>query len=332
MRIEAKLTSIIALVIIMVLPLSVFSQTLEDAQKAYNAGIAANSEGNVEEAISQFNKCIEACEYLVDMEEDETAEELLYNVQAVVPKLYYQLGTTQLTNNEIEKGIENINKAKKVAGEYGDTETEEKATKVIPQIYYKLAASKYKADKLDDAISDLDKSIAADADYSPAYYLKAVTYKKKGDDETFKKTALEGIAAAKRSNDRKMESRITELGLKHFLKLGNDAQGAAKYGEAVGYLNSALEFDENDVTALFLLTTTYNSKGDYNDAISTGEKAVAAETGGPEAQAKIYLIIAEAYAKKGDNSAACSAYRKAAVGEYQEHAEYQIKHVLKCEE
>lgn len=331
MRIEVKLRSIIALVIIMALPLTVFSQTLEEAQKAYNAGVTANSEGNTEEAINQFNACIEACEYLVDMEEDETAEELMYTVQAVVPKLYYQLGTTQLSNKEVEKGIANIYKAKEVAGYYGDTDTEAKAKKVIPQIHYKIAASKFKANDLDAALSELDKSIAANPDYASAYYLKAVVYKKKDDDDAFKKTAQDGIAAAKRSNNRKIESKISETGLKHFLKKGNDAKGAAKYDEAVSYLNSALEFDEEDGTTLFLLTSTYSSKGDYSSAISTGEKAVAVETGGPEAQAKIYLVIAEAYAKKGDNSAACDAYKKAAVGQYQEHAEYQIEHVLKCE-
>jgi len=313
------------------LPLSAFSQTFEDAQTAYKAAVEADQAGNTEEAIKQFNACIDACEYLVEEEEDEKAEDLLMSVQAIVPKLYLSLGTNQIKEEEVTKGLENLYKAKEVATSYGDKETAEKANSIIPQVHYKLGTSKFKSEDLDGAVVELDKAIAADPDYVAAYYLKSFIYKKKGDDETFKKVALDGIAAAKRSNDPKMEAKIQDLGLKHFLKEGNDAKGSAKYDDAIRLLNNALEFDANDGTALYLLASTYSSKGDYSEAITTGQKAVEAETGGAEAKARIYLMIAEAYAKKGDNSAACEAYKKASVGQYAEHAQYQIEHVLKCQ-
>ena len=231
------------------------------------------------------------------------------------------MGTNQIKEEEVTKGLENLYKAKEVATSYGDTETAEKANSIIPQVHYKLGTSKFKSDDLDGAVVELDKAIAVDPDYVAAYYLKSFIYKKKRD----------GIAAAKRSNDPKMEAKIQDLGLKHFLKEGNDAKGSAKYDDAVRLLKNALEFDANDGTALYLLASTYSSKGDYTEAIEIGQKAVDAETGGAEAKAKIYLIIAEAYAKKGDNSAACEAYKKAAVGQFAEHAQYQIEHVLKCQ-
>ncbi len=330
MKTEVKIKMVIALVIVM-LPLSVFSQTFEDAQTAYKAAVEADQAGNTEEAIKQFNACIDACEYLVEEEEDEKADDLLMSVQAIVPKLYLSLGTNQIKEEEVTKGLENLYKAKEVATSYGDTETAEKANSIIPQVHYKLGTSKFKSDDLDGAVAELDKAIAMDPDYVAAYYLKSFIYKKKGDDEMFKKVALDGIAAAKRSNDPKMEAKIQDLGLKHFLKEGNDAKGSAKYDDAVRLLKNALEFDANDGTALYLLASTYSSKGDYTEAIEIGQKAVDAETGGAEAKAKIYLIIAEAYAKKGDNSAACDAYKKAAVGQFAEHAQYQIEHVLKCQ-
>ncbi len=331
MRKEVKNRIIIALVLLMAAPLAVFSQTLEEAQKAYNAGVVAKQEGNLEEAINQFDVCNKACEYLVDEMEDETAEELMYTVQGAIPTLYYQLGMEQLQNQEVQKGIDNIYKAKEVAGLFGNQDIADKATKVIPQIHYKIGASKYKKGDLEGAIAELDKGIAADADYASVYYLKAVVLKKKEDDAAFKQTALDGIAAALRSNDVKTKQKIEDLGLKYFLKKGNDAKGAEKYDEAVTNLTQALEFDENDGTTLFLLTSTYSAQGNYSKAIETGEKAVAAETGGAEAKAKIYLVIAEAEAKKGNNSAACAAYKKAAVGQFAEHANYQMEHVLKCQ-
>jgi tetratricopeptide (TPR) repeat protein len=330
MKTEVKIKKLIFLAV-MLLPVLVFAQTMEDAQEAYKAAVAADQAGNTEEAIEQFNKCIEACEYLVEEEEDEKAEELLNSVQPIVPKLYLSLGTGQIKEGESEKGLENLQKAKETAGYAGDQQTIDKVDKIIPQVYYKIGTSKYKSEDLDGAIVELDKAIAANADYVAAYYLKAFIYKKKDDDVAFKDVALSGIAAAKRTNDTKMQGKIKDLGLKHFLKKGNNAKGSAKYDDAVNYLKSALEFDEKDGTTLYLLTSTYSSKGDYSAAIETGNKAVEVETGGAEAKAKIYLVIAEAHAKKGNNSAACAAYKKASVGQYEEHAQYQIKHVLKCQ-
>lgn len=330
MKTEVKIKKIIILAI-MLLPVMVFAQTMEDAQEAYKAAVAADQAGNTEEAIEQFNKCIEACEYLVEEEEDEKAEQLLISVQPIVPKLYLSLGAGQIKDGETEKGLENLNKAKETAGYAGDQQTVDKVNNILPQVYYKLGTAKYKSEDLDGAIIELDKAIAANTDYVAAYYLKAFIYKKKKDDATFKDVALKGIAAAKRSNDAKMQTKIQDLGLKHFLKKGNDAKGSAKYDDAISYLNSALEFNDKDGTTLYLLTSTYSSKGDYSAAIETGKKAIEAETGGAEAKAKIYLVIAEAHAKKGNNSAACDAYKKASVGQYEEHAQYQIKHVLKCQ-
>ncbi len=330
MRAVVILRRITALFVLF-LPLSITAQTLEEAQKAYNAGVTANGEGNLEEAISQFTTCIEACEYLVEEEEDETAEELLYTVQAVVPKLYLQLGTGQLQEKKVTEGLANVYKAKEVAGNYGDTETLERAKKIIPQIHYKLGASKYKAGDLDKAIEELDKALAVNNNYGAAYYLKSVVYKKKGDDEAFKETALAGIKATKEAKDAKTEKKITVLAQKHFLKKGNDAKGASKYAEAEQYLNTSLEFMPTDVTTLFLLAQTYSSQKKYNEAIETGNKAVENETGGDEAKAKIYMIIAEAQTNKGDKSGACATYKKAAVGQYAELANYRIEHELKCE-
>lgn len=307
------------------------AQTMEEASKAYNAGAAANSENNLSEAIKQFEICITACEYLVENEESEEAETLLATVQAALPKLYYQLGTEQLQNQQNDEGLANVYKAKAVAKTYGDKETVEKANTIIPQVHYKIAATKYKAEDLDGAITELDKAIAANPDFSNAYYLKAVVLKKKDNDAAFKETAINGLAACKRSNDADAEKKIKDLGYKHFLKKGNDAKAAQKYDIAVGHLNSALEFNPDDATTLYLLASTYSAQNKLDDAIKTAENAIENEKGGAEAQAKIYLLIAEAQVKKGNNAAACAAYKKAAVGQFAEHANYQVQHVLKCE-
>lgn len=331
MRPDVVLRSIIMVIVALLLPLSVSAQTLADAQKSYNAAVTANGEGNVEEAISQFNTCIETCEYLVEEEEDEEAEELMYKVQAVVPRLYLQLGTNQLKNKQIKEGLDNLYKGKEVAGNYGDKESLEKANQLIPKVHYTLGGSKMKSGDLDGAITELDKAIKANADYAKAYYLKTAVYKQKGDDDAIAATAKLGIAASKRDKDMKTGSKISELAEKHFLLKGNEAKGASKLEDAVNYLNNSLEFNPVNPTTLYLLAQTYSAQKKYAECISTAKTAVENENGSDEDKAKIYMLIAESQTSLGKNTEACASYKKAAVGAYEELATYKIKHELKCE-
>jgi tetratricopeptide (TPR) repeat protein len=331
MKLDFNVRNLILSLALIVAPFVINAQTLEEAQKAYNAGVTAKGEGNLQEAIDQFTACAEACEILVDEEEDETAEELLYTVQPVIPGLYLQLGSDQITSGQVNEGIETVYKGREVAELYGDADAKAKAERYLKKVHYKLGASKYKAKDFEAAHTEFDKALALDPEYLSVIYLKSVTYKAEGNEADFKSNTLKGIEIADAKKDSKNKTKLVKLGKGYYLKKGNDAKGASKYDQAVADLNTALEFDATDVTTLYLLSATYLAKGDYANAVETGEKAVANEKGGEEAQAKIYMTIAEAHAKSGNPSAACSTYKKAAVGQYAELANYRIQHELKCE-
>lgn len=330
MKLEVKFKGLVLLFALIAAPFFANAQSMEEAQTAYNAGVTAKTDGDLAEAIAQFTTCVETCEYLVE-DEEEGAEDLMYQVQAYIPSLHLQLGSAQLKEKKITEGLENLYKAKETAELYGEDEAKTKAVKYITQVHYKVAGSKYKGADYETALVELDKALAMDPTYVPAYYLKTVVYKKQANDEAFKAAATKGIEVGTAKKDKKNTDKIIALAHGHFLKKGNEAKGASKLDEAIAYLNSALEFKADDVTTLYLLSSTYLEKGSYGDAVATGEKAVEAETGGAEAQAKIYMIIAEAQAKDGNNGAACASYKKAAVGQYAELANYRIEHELKCE-
>jgi len=330
MRLEVKLKGLALILALITAPIFVSAQSMEEAQKAYNAGVTAKTDGNIQEAITQFTTCVETCEILVE-EEEEGAEDLMYTVQAVIPGLYLKLGADQIQNKQVSEGLENLYKGREVADMYGDSDSKEKAEKYIAKVHYKLGASKYKSGDYAAAHAELDKCLEVKPDYVGAYYLKTVVYKKEGNDEGLKASATKGIEVAKAKNDTKNANKIANLAHGHFLKKGNEAKSASNLDEAVTYLNTALEFDATDATTLYLLSATYLAKGDNDNAITTGETAVLNEGGGEEAQAKIYMIIAEAQTNKGDTSSACATYKKAAVGQYAELANYKIEHELKCE-
>jgi tetratricopeptide (TPR) repeat protein len=306
------------------------SQTLEDAQKAYNAAVYANNQGQLPEAVAQFDICLETCTKLVKEKENKAAAELMVAVRGILPKLYLQLGSELLKQEKTGEGLTTIYLAKDAAQKYGDKEIEDTADKLIPQIHYKIAASLFKTEKLNDALVHCDKAIAINADFASAYLIKTAIFKKKNNDVAFKSTAQAGIEVCKRINDTKTQETITDMAYRFYLTKGLESKGNLNYEEAIGFLNSSLEFRQNDATAFYLLALIYNATEKYSDAIATGQKALEFEKGNDETKAKIYMLIAEAYAKNGDISSACTTYKKAAVGIYLEIANYQIVQVLKC--
>ena len=99
----------------------------------------------------------------------------------------------------------------------------------------------------------------------------------------------------------------------------------------IKYLKNSLEFDGENATAYFLLSQICNSQSKWEEAIENANKAMEYEKDDPEEKAKIYFELGNAFSGKGENSNACDAYKKSAIGAFKAAAEYQIEHVLKCQ-
>ena len=79
------------------------------------------------------------------------------------------------------------------------------------------------------------------------------------------------------------------------------------------------------------LALVYNGQSKWDNAIESCNKALTFFKGEETTKdAKIYYELGNAYKGKGDTNAACEAYKKAAKGDYAEHANYEIEHTLKC--
>ncbi|MAX23231.1 MAG: hypothetical protein CMJ19_01905 [Phycisphaeraceae bacterium] len=80
-----------------------------------------------------------------------------------------------------------------------------------PFLTYGIALELSKDDLLEEAVTWLDKTIAMDADYCYAYYQKAKMHGEMGNDKIAVQAIKDGIEAAKRTNDGKALSELSEL-------------------------------------------------------------------------------------------------------------------------
>lgn len=331
MKALSKYIKTLILAVILCSTAGISAQSMEEAKKTFNKGLEAFKAQDILAAVESFNQVIEICAVVYEEEEDEEAEQLMYQCMEKVPALYLRLAQTSFKAKDLEKGFEYAAEAKKTSKEYEDDETYKKTLNLLGQVYYMMGSRKLKAKDFDGAIVEYDKGIAENPEYAKLYYYKAFAYKSKGDDANVKATSLKAIEVAEKKRNREIIGKTKKLAYTYFLKKGNDAKTAKDLDAAESALKDAFEFKDNDAMGLSLMASVYLDKKAYDDAIAYSEKALAVETDVTK-KSNYNFTIAEAYKAKGDNASACAAYKKVTTGSYAENAAYQLEHGnLGCE-
>lgn len=322
-----RFSFILAAVIMIVFPAMLKGQpVLADAVEEYNKGVLKNNADSLEEAIQHFEKTIAICETL-----GEEGEEKKIQTEMLLPNLHYNLAMKLFREEKMEEAIAQFKKTAEVAAKYNDQATAEKAAKVVPQLHYQLGNNKFGSDDMEGALAEFNKAIELDPDYAKAYYNRARVYRKTDNLEEFQKNIDKTIELAQGQNDTKTLDAAKTVGRDYFLVKANNARTAKNYAEAIQHANTTIGYDEKSATAHYILASAYNTQKEYDKAIAAANEALKYEKDDAGKEAKIYYELGIAYAAKSDNANACAAYKKAAVGPFQQAAEYQIKQVLKCE-
>jgi tetratricopeptide (TPR) repeat protein len=322
-----RFSFVLAAVVMIAYPTMLKGQpTLADAVEEYNKGVVSNNADSLEAAIEHFEKSIAICEELGDEGEDRKIE-----TEMLLPNLHYNVAMKLIREEKLEEAIAKLEKTTEVANRYNDQSTAEKALKVIPQLHYQIGNDKLGNDDMDGAMVEFDKAIELDSTYAKAYYNRARIYRKNENTEEFQKNIDKTIELALEQNDTRTLQAAKALGRDYFLIKANNARTAKNYDEAISLAETTVSYDEKSATAHYILASAYNMEKEYDKAIASAEEALKYEKDDPARQAKIYYELGIAYAARSDNANACEAFKKSAIGPFQEAAEYQIKQVLKCE-
>lgn len=324
-----KFFKVVAAIVIICLASAVMGQSIDEARTLYNEGGTAVQEGNLEMGVQKFEECVAMCQVLYDEEEDVDAEELMMTVQQSLPKMYLQLSQEKAKEKDFQAGIEYAIKSKESAKVVRDNDISAKASGLASKIYYATGYGNYKASKMDLAIKDLTNSINEDPENFKAHLLKIVILKETGDEEALI-AATRDVMAVNGNDDNKNKAISTTA--THFLKEGATSKQSAEYDKAIKQLKTSLEFDSDNPEAYYLLATIYNSQENWDEAINAANAGLSHESSAGDATARFNYELGNAYVGKGNKEEACSAYSKAAVGSYAENANYQIEHVVKCNE
>jgi tetratricopeptide (TPR) repeat protein len=297
------------------------AQTLQESTEARNKGAELMSKDDIDGAIAELEKCV-----TISKSVGPEADENRTVAEAAIPGLYLKKADKVLDSKDYAAALKAFETAIASAEKYNNPGVKENAEKPMPQIYYAMGATAFQAKKYDEAINAMNQAIARDPNMGDAYFVRGACYQMQKNEALMSesyKLAMEkgGDAVAKKAK--------TQL-FSYYYNPGAQAKNAQKWDTAIPLLSKAIEVDGTNATVYYALASCYNSKKNWDNAISNGEKA--AELMGESAKIAdgVYYELGTAYASKKDNGKACENFKKIGEGPFLKAAKYQIEVTLKC--
>lgn len=311
----------------MMLAFAATAQDVNQAADIFNQGNQAVKDNNYQMAIDKYQQAMDMAAQF-----GPEGEQIVAGAKTQIPSLYYKIGVDDYKDKNIDKAIEEFEKAIEYANEYNDPETAAKATDIIPKLYYSQGNSYYSDDKYTEALESFGKSAELAPDYSRAYWGMALVYNKTDDTKKMKESFGKALELAEAEGDTDMAQKVRTNASKLLQSEGAKKLQAQDWDGALMCLNATTEFEPDNAETYYYIALANNGLKKYDEAIAAADKGLevaASETA--DFKAKFYYEKGNALKAQGNNNAACEAFNNAKYGQFAQNAEYELKTVLKCD-
>lgn len=183
--------------------------------------------------------------------------------------------------------------------------------------YYKLAVGYYKCGEDEEALSNLRKAVELTPTFSGGYKLMGIINYKKGRSQE----AITNLTKAVDSEaDANKKANLYNLMIKI-------QSGAGDYAGAIATANKILEKAPNTLGVVFQKGVAEYKIGQYNQAISSAERALTMAPADPNKKAQYYFLLGLAAKKAGDMEKAKKAFKDAMFGPYKAAANNELSKI-----
>ena len=301
------------------------AQSLQEVTEAYNKGAEMMAAGDLDGAITELEKCVEMAKQV-----GEDAEDLQFVAESAIPNLYLQKANRINQTRDFPATLVALKATVDAAERYNNADVKERAERTIPQVYLAMGSADFQAQKFEEAIQNLEQVIARDPSVARAFFIIGASYQSLRNEpkmEEYYKLAIEkGTAGGDATSVQQAKTQLSRF----YLNAGITAQRAQRWDEAIAAFTKTVEVDDQHADAFYSLSSCYNSKRSWDDAIAAGEKALALRQGSGGALDGVYYQLGTAYAGKNNNARACEYFKLVGEGTFLAAAKYQIETALKC--
>ena len=301
----------------------VMAQSVEDAGAKYNEGNEFYKEKAYSSAVTSYEAALS-----IATDAGADAEDLKGSIETQLMNAYYKNGLTLYKGRKYDASIASLEKAYALSGQLGDDSMKSKTATYIAKVRSTKGSSLLKASKVDEAFAEYEMAIEIKPTCVNAYYGKGLVYKSKNDipnmiinmDKAIEYGADNPKAAKYVKKAKSTTSKaLVNAGAKEIQK---------EHGKkAAEYINLSFNYAPGNANAYYYLALAYNNTKNWGDAIAAANTAIGMET---EDKSDTYFALGQAFQGKGDDAAACDAYKNVTSGPNIEVAKYQITQVLKC--
>ena len=317
------LKKIMIFTVVLFLGANIFAQSMDEAGTSYNDGNEKYTAKDYAGAIVSFEEALDFCN-TVGFE----ADDLKANVQKQLNNSYYKNAIALYKKRKFDDAISYFRKSLSLSEEIGDNSKKTKDINYIAKVYSTKGLTLIKDSKLDEALLEYDAAHTIKPTCVNAFYGKALVYKEKGDMTLMMENADKAIEnGAGNSKAAKYVGKTKSLASKALLKEGTTELSKEHGAIAAEYLTASMKYAAATADTYYYLAIAYNKSKAYSKAIEAANKALELNEGD---KSDIYFEIGQAHEGNGNNSGACSAYKKVTGGNNIETAKYQITTVLKC--
>ncbi len=318
-----KTIKLAAFTIIMVFSVNSFAQTKDEAVNAYNRAVTLVS-SDPQQAVNAMR---EAAEIASKADDADTIQQM---AEQQIPVLQYNYATALYKDKKIDEAIEGYKQAHDFAVQYNDNSTAEKTNELLPKLYLSKGINEYKAGQFEEAVKSYTQAIELDSSVARAWLNMGLAYKKLDKDPEMKQAMDKAIEVGTSTNDEKTVEAARKTMGDDLLMSANSSFKSNNLQATANKLEEAISYNDNNPEIFYLYAVTLNKLSKFDEALAQSQKGLSVEQDDAEKKARFYFEMGNAQLGKGDNTAACDSYKKAAVGKLAESANYQIKTVLKC--
>jgi tetratricopeptide (TPR) repeat protein len=123
-----------------------------------------------------------------------------------------------------------------------------------------MGNTEYREENFEKAIDYYKKAIEVKADYPDPYLGIALSHEKQENFDGMLDYLKQTIEVSNAANDRKRAEDAQRKAKGYLLRVGDEAQKAKRFEEAIEFLERALEFDDTDATLLYAIAVNYNEQ------------------------------------------------------------------------
>ena len=262
------------------------AQDLTQAGELYNSAATALNGGDKATALDGFQKALEMANAL-----GEEGAALATDCKNIIPNILLSLGKDAVNAKEMDKAVELLAQAEKLATEYGQPEVASEAKELVPQVYVAEGNSLLNAKKFAEAAVEYQKALDLNGENGLVWIRLGQCKANSGDTEgaiaAFTKASEFGQKAA-------ADKQIGTIYLKA-------AVAAYKAKNHAATLENVLKSNEYGVKTANL----YGGMAAFN--LKKYDQAISLLEGEGSTNSNYYL--ARAYEAKGNNAKACEYYK-----------------------